>query len=166
MQANRRVSNSRQYFFLCVGLTEDLIISQAVIFFLSGYDTTATMLAFLAYNLALNPDCQERLHREIDDIVKASVSTAPGLQRRHCNCRLLDYSIVIAIVGSRTSAFPLKLGLTGNFVTDEYDTCNRFMSLSFLLRVTYFSVVYYVLICRCCSSNFFNVYAFLWRPSR
>ncbi|KAK2163276.1 hypothetical protein NP493_1469g00025 [Ridgeia piscesae] len=55
-----------------MGLTEDLMISQAVIFFLSGYDTTASMLAFLAYNLALNPDCQDRLIREIDDIVKDS----------------------------------------------------------------------------------------------
>jgi len=65
--------------FSTVGLTEDLMISQAVIFFLSGYDTTASMLAFLAYNLALNPDCQDRLIREIDDIVKDSVSATSGL---------------------------------------------------------------------------------------
>ena len=61
------------------------MISQAVIFFLSGYDTTASMLAFLAYNLALNPDCQERLIREIDDVVNDSVSSTYCLQNGQCS---------------------------------------------------------------------------------
>ena len=82
-----------------VGLTEDLIISQAVIFFLSGYDTTATMLAFLAYNLALNPDCQERLLREIDDIVKDNVSLPLQIyglahQNYHCKIALVVLSLM------------------------------------------------------------------------
>jgi cytochrome P450 len=41
-------------------LTEDEILAQAWIFFLAGYETTATTLTFCSYELALNPECQER----------------------------------------------------------------------------------------------------------
>ena len=34
-------------------------------FFLAGYDTTATAIAFLMYLLALNPEMQQKLYEEI-----------------------------------------------------------------------------------------------------
>ena len=48
-----------------IGLTENEIIAQSMLFLLGGYETTATTLSFVTYCLALNPDCQERLHEEI-----------------------------------------------------------------------------------------------------
>ena len=37
-----------------------------MVFMVGGYDTTATALCWLAYDLATNPDVQERLIKEID----------------------------------------------------------------------------------------------------
>ncbi|XP_064215856.1 probable cytochrome P450 9f2 [Tribolium castaneum] len=47
--------------------TED-IISQALIFFLAGFDTVSTLLNFLFYELAVNPDVQTRLRTEIQSV--------------------------------------------------------------------------------------------------
>ena len=39
-----------------------------MLFFLAGYETTATSISFLLYNLTLNPEIQEKLHEEIMDV--------------------------------------------------------------------------------------------------
>ncbi|XP_044270810.1 probable cytochrome P450 9f2 [Tribolium madens] len=46
-------------------ITSEDIISQALIFFLAGFDTVATLLNFLFYELAINPDIQNRLRAEM-----------------------------------------------------------------------------------------------------
>ena len=50
------------------GLTNDEVIAQCMLFFLAGYETTATSISFLLYNLTLNPEIQEKLHEEIMDV--------------------------------------------------------------------------------------------------
>ncbi|XP_026461385.1 cytochrome P450 9e2-like [Ctenocephalides felis] len=45
--------------------------TQALIFLIAGFDTTSTLLMFLAYELALNPEVQECLQEEIDSIFNA-----------------------------------------------------------------------------------------------
>ncbi|XP_051157445.1 uncharacterized protein LOC127279250 [Leptopilina boulardi] len=49
-----------------VELTTDDIISQCFIFFLAGFDTTSTAMCFIAHELAMNPEIQEKLREEID----------------------------------------------------------------------------------------------------
>ncbi|XP_055345482.1 cytochrome P450 3A24-like isoform X2 [Paramacrobiotus metropolitanus] len=50
-------------------LTTEELVAQSVIFFLAGYDTTASALSFLTYCLTVNPDIQERLRDEIDSVM-------------------------------------------------------------------------------------------------
>ena len=44
------------------------ILSQALLFLFAGYETVSSVAAFLAYSLALNPDCQKKVCQEIDQI--------------------------------------------------------------------------------------------------
>ncbi|XP_054713411.1 cytochrome P450 3A8-like isoform X1 [Uloborus diversus] len=53
-------------------LSYNELIAQCIIFFLAGYDTTASTLSFASYLLALNPDVQEKLIAELDGALKAS----------------------------------------------------------------------------------------------
>ncbi|XP_069484830.1 thromboxane-A synthase [Ambystoma mexicanum] len=47
-------------------MSEDEILGQAVVFIVAGYETTRSLLSFTTYLLATNPECQEKLLREID----------------------------------------------------------------------------------------------------
>ena len=48
------------------GLTNDELLSNSVTFMVAGYDTTATTLLWLVYDLMLNPEAQDKLFDEID----------------------------------------------------------------------------------------------------
>ncbi|KAJ8728452.1 hypothetical protein PYW08_016837 [Mythimna loreyi] len=45
--------------------SDDDLIAQAVLFFVAGFETVSSGMSFLLYELALNPDIQERLAQEI-----------------------------------------------------------------------------------------------------
>jgi cytochrome P450 family 9 len=47
-------------------MTLDDIVSQAFIFFFAGFETSSTLMCFVVYELAVNPDIQERLREEVD----------------------------------------------------------------------------------------------------
>jgi cytochrome P450 len=50
-------------------LTENEVIAQAFVFLLAGYFTTFSALAYFAYDLALNPDIQQKLYDEINGAI-------------------------------------------------------------------------------------------------
>lgn len=51
------------------GLTDEEILINSMVFMTAGYDTTAITLSWLAFELALNPDVQDKLIAEIDEKV-------------------------------------------------------------------------------------------------
>jgi hypothetical protein len=46
----------------------DVIAAQAFVFFVAGFETSSTTMAFCLYELTQNPDIQERLQAEIDSV--------------------------------------------------------------------------------------------------
>ena len=57
----------------------DEVLAQGLLFFLAGYDTTATSIAFLLYNLALNPEIQKKLYEEIVDAAGDKVESTQDI---------------------------------------------------------------------------------------
>ncbi|PRD35165.1 UNVERIFIED_CONTAM: Thromboxane-A synthase [Trichonephila clavipes] len=49
------------------------LLAQCVLFFMVGYETTATVLTFVAYCLATNPEWQEKLIKEVDEAFEKHV---------------------------------------------------------------------------------------------
>lgn len=56
------------YVPLCLfsALSDEEVLAQALIFVFAGYETTSSTLSYIAYNLAIHPDVQQRLQDEVD----------------------------------------------------------------------------------------------------
>jgi cytochrome P450 family 6 len=72
--------------------TDNLLASQAFIFFLAGFETSSTTLSFCLHELAVNSQIQERLREEIDSTLKKSEGkiTYDGLQNMPYLDQVLD----------------------------------------------------------------------------
>ncbi|XP_055589835.1 cytochrome P450 9e2-like [Uranotaenia lowii] len=66
-------------------LTEIELIAQCLLFFLAGFDTISSLMQFVAYELAINPEVQQKLYQEIAND-NASTLTYETLQ----NSKYLD----------------------------------------------------------------------------
>ena len=53
--------------------TSKEIVAHGLSFFGAGYETTATTLEFISYNLATNQDVQNRLLSEVDEVLEKYV---------------------------------------------------------------------------------------------
>jgi cytochrome P450 len=54
-----------------ISLTE--ITAQCSLFFRAGYETTATVLSYVVYNLACNQEVQQKLYEEAKSVINAKV---------------------------------------------------------------------------------------------
>lgn len=57
---------------------EDVVISTAMVLLLAGYDTTGMALSFLSYQLAKNPDIQQKLRDEVDEAFESNDGNLPN----------------------------------------------------------------------------------------
>uniref|UniRef100_A0A182PZA4 Uncharacterized protein n=1 Tax=Anopheles epiroticus TaxID=199890 RepID=A0A182PZA4_9DIPT len=67
-----------------VMLSESEMVAQCLIFFLAGFDTIATLMSFIVYELTLAPDIQQRLYDEIQQVneqLEGKSLTYDALQR-------------------------------------------------------------------------------------
>ncbi|KAF2885200.1 hypothetical protein ILUMI_20975 [Ignelater luminosus] len=67
-------------------ITDDDITAQALGFFFAGFDTGSTLMCYISYELARNPDIQENLYREIIDSCKEKVTYEAVLGMKYLDC--------------------------------------------------------------------------------
>lgn len=98
-------------------LDEDEVIAQAVTFLMAGYETTATTLTYATYELALNPDVQDKLCEEVNASLNSN-----GRIDYEVLCRLPYLDAVIsetlrrhspAVKVTRVAQQEYKVGKTG-----------------------------------------------------
>merc|ERR1719381_264980 len=53
-------------------LNDDDVFAAAFVIMVAGYDTTGSLLAFASYQIAKNPEIQERLRQEVEDVIGMS----------------------------------------------------------------------------------------------
>ncbi|CAG2100139.1 unnamed protein product [Medioppia subpectinata] len=97
-----------------VVITDDDMLATSFLFFVAGYETTATLLSFLTYELAINEKCQQKLYEEIKafngNYSYESIARMPYLEA--CIAETLRlYNPVSAV--SRVAIDDYKLGNTG-----------------------------------------------------
>lgn len=70
-------------------LSEDQAMAQCVLFFLAGQDTSSSVIAYTLYLLAIHPDVQEKLRKEVDECFSThgehpSMDVVTKLTYLHC----------------------------------------------------------------------------------
>ena len=81
IENNTKVENNESMSYNSDGLwshmkktmTNAEIMSNSVFFLAAGFESTASTLSFISYNLATNPGCQELLCNEIDQVLEKYV---------------------------------------------------------------------------------------------
>lgn len=64
----KSLNKCRSFFFS--DWEDDDLVAQCAIFFFAGFETTSTLLCFMAIELACNPDAQQKLYEEIIAVEK------------------------------------------------------------------------------------------------
>lgn len=66
---SKKKTNLTQRFTEKLFMTEQEIISESFLFFFAGFDTSSSTTTFAVWELALHPDYQEKLRKEINDVL-------------------------------------------------------------------------------------------------
>lgn len=76
---------------ISVEWTDNELTAQAFIFFLAGFETSATLITFWFYEMVRNPDIQKKLQTEIDDFL--AISNGKITYKDVPNLKYLDMTI-------------------------------------------------------------------------
>ncbi|KAK3102135.1 hypothetical protein FSP39_009074 [Pinctada imbricata] len=136
------------------GMTIKEILSNALIFFFAGYETTAATLSFLSFELAHSPDIQDKLYQEVmknvgeEEADYENVSNLPYLDM--CiNETLRKYPPAIRCMGGYTmdviasTAFGINVNSNKNPQDPFVDNASRFVANEitswkvFVIRMTF-----------------------------
>lgn len=99
--------------------TDDDLVAQSMIFFLAGFDTVSTAMCFVGHLLAVNPEVQETLIREIDDLKEELDGKLPTYENIQ-NMEYLDM-VVSECLRMWTPATIIDRQCNKPFVIEDHD---------------------------------------------
>lgn len=96
-----------------VELTLEDMTAQAFQFFFAGFDSTSTLMSFVTHELAVNPDIQEKLQQEIDEVIERTngILTYEAMN----GMKILD-----AVVNEGLRMYPMAV-IADRVCTKEYE---------------------------------------------
>jgi len=62
------------------------LVAQTILFFIAGYGPTQTILSYCSYNLAMDTEAQEKLFKEVKEVIENNV-----------RIRFLLFSLVVCL---------------------------------------------------------------------
>nr|CAD7444537.1 unnamed protein product [Timema bartmani] len=76
-------------------LNDGLLAAQCFVFFLAGFETSSTTVSFCLYELATNPEIQERLREEVDTVLQKykGTITYEAIQEMDYLSRVVDETL-------------------------------------------------------------------------
>lgn len=117
--------------------SDDEIVAQCLLFFLAGFDTTSSTLAFAAYELAVNPDIQERLRsefKEMDEKLNGKAITYDDIKSlKYLDCFILEVmrKWSVGVATERTCAKEFSFELDGKTIKIPEKTPVMFTTYAF-----------------------------------
>ncbi|KAF8794483.1 Cytochrome P450 3A21 like protein [Argiope bruennichi] len=102
------------------------LLSQCVLFFFAGFETTASVLTFLAYELAMNPEWQEKLIEEVDKAFEKHSEMSYDAVR--------DMKVLDAIVSEILRMYPVAI-LTERTASEDYELGNTGIKIEKGIRI-------------------------------
>ena len=118
-------------------LSNEQITAHSLTFFLAGYETTANTLSYTAYLLAIHPEVQEKLQRDIDSYME---DKPVGLNRVFC--QLSIFSALLGCWYVRGQSGDHLSGSSGAGVTETVPPCtnvSKIMSNCPFIRITLYN---------------------------
>ncbi|KAF4522250.1 hypothetical protein B566_EDAN009094 [Ephemera danica] len=99
--------------------TNDDVVAQALVFFVAGFETSSTLMSFALLELAIHPEVQETLQKEIDEVLQRydGKPSYQSLQEMH----YLDK----VIQGNRFALMQSKMGLIAMMRNFSVQKSNR-----------------------------------------
>ncbi|CAL1293516.1 unnamed protein product [Larinioides sclopetarius] len=102
------------------------LLAQCVLFFFAGYETTASALTFLAYELAKNPEWQEKLIEEVDKAFEKQTEMSYDAVR--------DLKVLDAVISETLRMYPTAV-ITERTATEDYELGNTGIVIEKGIRV-------------------------------
>nr|AAC28351.1 cytochrome P450 [Homarus americanus] len=93
-------------------LTDEEVVDNAFLFLLAGFETTSTALTYTSYLLALNPDIQEKIFQEVEEVV--GLERAPSYE----DLSKLVYTEAVALESTRM--YPPVTGFITRQATQDW----------------------------------------------
>src|ERR1700704_5883160 len=108
--------------------SEQALRDQVITIFLAGYETVANALVWTWYLLAQNPDCERRLHQEVDAVLQGCLPTVEDVPR-------LRYTEMVIAESMRL--YPPAWAM-GRFARDDFHLGDYFLPAKTTVLISQF----------------------------